>query len=83
LVISSLVISSEPAEYESVCSSVEKIPGTEIVEKQNSKMAVVLETASTEEAVAVTSEVRTLPGVISVELISHFFEDEVSQQKKI
>ncbi len=81
MVISSLVISSSPTAFDAVCDSIGKMPKIEIVEKQDSKLAIVLETDSTEEAVTIASEIQSLDGILNVELVSHFFEDEQKQEE--
>jgi len=69
VVISSLVVHTRGSHTDAV--------GGAIVKSSGHKFAVVLETASTEDAAALTERIQTTEGVTGIELVAHFFEDEV------
>jgi nitrate reductase NapAB chaperone NapD len=77
LVVSSILVHAERGEFETVAGHIQNITEAEIVETRQSKLAVVLQTESTADAVRITSELRSFPGINGVEMVSHFFEDEV------
>jgi len=76
MITSSLVIHSKPNEFETVKNKLSENVQIEIIDSMENKIAVVLETESTEEAVNITNYIRTLEGVAGLEVASHFFEDE-------
>ena len=76
-VISSIVVSARPGEYGSVCKAIEALPWATVVTERNFKLAVVLETESTDSSAALAEKIRSIEGVAGVELVAHFFEEEV------
>lgn len=80
MVISSLVIRSKHELLSSVKAEIEKLPNTEVVEAVENKFAVVLETETTEAAADLANNIQSINGVTAVQLISHFFEDEVKKE---
>lgn len=77
VVISSLVVHTHNGQTEHVGESIRALEAAEIVRVHGNKFAVVLETASTEDAAALTERIRSTGGVTGIELVAHFFEDEV------
>ncbi len=71
-----------PPFYESVKEEIKLIPEAEIVFTKESKLAVVLETETTDLAAGIAEEIRIMVGVLSLELVAHFFEDEVIGESK-
>ena len=53
------------------------MPGTTIATEHDNGFAVVLETESTDAAAMLTEQIRSVEGVTGVELVAHFFEEEV------
>ncbi|KAA3596783.1 MAG: hypothetical protein DWQ06_14650 [Calditrichaeota bacterium] len=82
MVISSIVMNCYPPFYESVKEQIKLIPEAEIVFTKESKLAVVLETETTDLAAGIAEEIRVMVGVLSLELVAHFFEDEVIGDSK-
>ncbi|MFQ5602429.1 MAG: chaperone NapD [bacterium] len=79
MVIASLLIHCRSEFLENVIAEIQGQPGIEIVDHRHSKIALVLETETTEQAVAISDEIRATPGVSNLELLAHFFEDEVQE----
>jgi len=77
VVISSLVVHTHNGQTEAVGESIRALDAAEIVKASGNKYAVVLETASTEDAAELTERIRATVGVTGIELVAHFFEDEV------
>jgi len=77
MVISSLVIHCSPSHFAEVKEHLETMPNVEVVESRDAKLAVVLDTESTDEAVVLGEHITLMPGVIDLELVAHFFEDEL------
>ncbi len=76
MVISSLLIKSDCDSPEVLAAVMNAIEGVEVTETREKNFAIVLETESTQEAVAITARLEALPGVVNLQLVSHFFEDE-------
>ena len=77
VVVSSLVVHTHNGQTEAVCESIRELDAVEIVRVHGNKFAVVLETASTGDAATLTERIRGTGGVTGIELVAHFFEDEV------
>ncbi|MCC7429751.1 chaperone NapD [bacterium] len=77
MVISSLVIYCHSEFLDYVSEQIKTLPCVEIVGSHNSKFAVVIETETTEQSAELAEEIRLFTGVLSLELVTHFFEDEV------
>jgi len=77
VVISSLVVHTRGGHTDAVGGAIRALDNAEIVKSSGHKFAVVLETASTEDAAALTERIQTTEGVTGIELVAHFFEDEV------
>lgn len=77
VVISSLVVHARADFAGAVGEAIRALDTAEIVRTHGHKFAVVLETASTEDAAELTERIRNTAGVTGVELVAHFFEDEV------
>ncbi len=75
-VVSSILVHADAANFTTVRDKIASVPQMEIVETAENKLAVVLETLSTEYAVGLCEDIRRLEGVSGVEIISHFFEEE-------
>ncbi len=82
MVISSLVIHCSAAQFAFVKNKICKMEHIDIVETHASKLAVVLETENTEDAVLLSDTIRGLDGVIDMELVAHFFEEEVLENSE-
>lgn len=76
MITSSLVIHARPNEFNSVKNMLSENTQIEIVDSMENKIAVVLETESTADAVNITNDIRAAVGVAGVQIASHFFEDE-------
>ena len=83
MVVSSILVHAEQGQFEIVEGHIQNITEAEIVKTRQSKLAVVLQTESTADAVRITSDLRSFPGINGVELVSHFFEDEVLDKEGI
>ena len=81
VVISSLVVDTRGGSTDAVGEAIRALDSAEIVEASGHKFAVVLETASTEDAADLTEKIRATEGVTGIELVAHFFEDEVLDNK--
>jgi nitrate reductase NapAB chaperone NapD len=77
IVVASLVVHARPEHAREVRKDVCSLHGASVVMAHENKFAVVLETESTESAADMTERIRTMNGVTSVELVAHFFEEEV------
>jgi len=75
-VVSSILVHADAENFAMVKEKIASVPQMEIVETAENKLAVVLDTESTEYAVGLCEDIRRLDGVSGVEIISHFFEDE-------
>ncbi len=75
-VVSSILVHADADNFAIVKEKIALVPQMEIIETDENKLAVVLETVSTEYAVGLCEDIRRLEGVSGVEIISHFFEDE-------
>ncbi len=75
-VVSSILVHADADNFTQVKEKIASVPQMEIIETAENKLAVVLETESTEYAVGLCEDIRSLKGVSGVEIISHFFEDE-------
>ena len=82
MVISSWVIHSSESLFETIKARVIAIPNIEIVDDREFKLATVIETESTEEAADLADRVRAMEGVTALDIVSHFFEDEVLDKKE-
>ncbi len=82
-VVSSILVHAEAKDFATVEKKIASVPQMEIIETAENKLAVVLETESTEYAVGLWEDIRRLDGVTGVEIISHFFEDEIKKYKNI
>ncbi len=80
-VISSILVHADEGNFAVVQEKIASVPQMEIIETAENKLAVVLETESTEYAVGLCEDIRALEGVTGVEIITHFFEDEVNRNK--
>ncbi len=76
MVFSSLVIHTQPQSASGVEQLINGFDQAEIVEKSESGFAVLLQTDSTDEAAGITSILTDSPGILSVQLVAHFFEEE-------
>ena len=76
-VVSSLVVQARRADSAEVEAAILSMDGASIAEKIDNKFAVVLETESTDSAAGLTERIRAIDGVTGVELVAHFFEEEV------
>jgi nitrate reductase NapAB chaperone NapD len=76
LIVSSIVVHTKTDEYSEICKTIESMPGANVAAGHDSKLAVVLETDSTESAADLAENIRSIEGVTSVQLVAHFFEDE-------
>jgi len=76
VVVSSLLVISDSDAPETLETDINSIEGVEVTEIRDSKFAVVVETRNTQDAVEITARLKQLPGVVSLQLVSHFFEDE-------
>lgn len=73
--ISSLVVLTKPDQMQSVKSSIEKLPGTEIhAESENGKLVVVLETANQTYITDVIEKINDLDHVLTTSLVYHQIE---------
>jgi len=80
-VVSSILVHTEARDFTKVQEKIASVPQMEIIETAENKLAVVLETVSTEYAVGLCEDIRALNGVTGVEIISHFFENETNNIK--
>jgi nitrate reductase NapAB chaperone NapD len=80
VVCSSLVVHCDPERLTPAVASLKEIACVDVVTSRDHKVAIVMETESTEEAVRVAREIESLDGVKRLELVSHFFEDEARDQ---
>ena len=76
-VISSLVVHTRSEDGNGVADAIRALDSAEIVKAIDNKLAVVLETKTTEDAAALTERIQSTEGVTGIELVAHFFEDEV------
>ena len=81
-VVSSILVHADAANFATVQKKIAAVPQMEIIETAENKLAVVLETESTEYAVGLCEDIRSLEGVSGVEIISHFFENENNKINK-
>ncbi len=77
MVISSWVIHSSDSFLEEIKSKLAVISNIEVTEEREFKLAVVIETTTTEEAADLANQVRGFEGVTGLDIVSHFFEEEV------
>jgi nitrate reductase NapAB chaperone NapD len=77
LVVSSLILSVVSTHLNNTLSRLESDCHIEVLESDEQRIAVLLETESTESAADLTREFSSWPGVSTVELVAHFFEDEI------
>lgn len=82
VVVSSLVVHCRTAHTPDVEDAIQTLAGTTIAMTKDDKLAVVLETNSTESALLLADRIRSLAGVTSVELVAHFFEEEVGVDRQ-
>jgi len=80
LIVSSVVVHAKTDECSEIRKTIESMPGANIAAGHDSKLAVVLETDSTESAAALAENIRSIKGVTSVQLVAHFFEDETRDE---
>lgn len=62
--------------------AMESLPGVTVATEHEHKFAVVLETDSTDSAAELTETIRSIEGVTGVELVAHFFEEEVLGERR-
>jgi len=77
VVISSIVVQSRSDRSRFVEQAILDCDGATIASKQDHKFAVVLEAESSESLALKTELIRSIEGVTGVELVAHFFEEEV------
>ena len=75
-VVSSILVHANAENFDTIQKKIALVPQMEIIDTAENKLAVVLETVSTEYAVGLCEDIRALEGVNGVEIISHFFEEE-------
>ena len=77
--ISGVVVTVKPEDIESVVSELDKMEGVEVYEsfRKEGKIIVVIEEENTAKEVSKFKEIHDLPGVITVSMAYHHFEDEV------
>jgi len=83
MVISSWVIHSSESLFETIKAGIIAMPNIEIVDEREFKLATVIETESTDEAADLADRVRAMQGVSALDIVSHFFEDEVLAEKEM
>ena len=83
MVISSWVIHSSELLFEKIKTDLSTIPNIEITDEREFKLATVVETETTEDAAGLANQVREMKGVIGLDIVSHFFEDEVLDKQEI
>jgi nitrate reductase NapAB chaperone NapD len=76
-VVSSLVVHTRQDGTADVARAISALEGATVAEEYHHTFAVVLETTSTESAADLTERIRSIDGVTGVELVAHFFEEEV------
>lgn len=77
VVVASIVVHARPGRASDVREDVCALRGASVVMEHEHKLAVVLETQTTESAADMTERIRAIDGVTGVELVAHFFEEEV------
>ncbi|UCH84441.1 MAG: chaperone NapD [Candidatus Latescibacterota bacterium] len=81
-IISSIVVDTKPDACAEIRKTIESMPGADIAAGHESKLAVVLETDSSESAAALAEKIRSIKGVTGVQLVAHFFEDETRDERE-
>ncbi len=79
VVFSSIIVQSRSDRSQTVEQAILDCEGATIATKQDHKFAVVLEAVSSQELVSKTEMIRSIDGVTGVELVAHFFEEEVDR----
>lgn len=77
VVVSSLVVRTRRGCSAPVAEAIGGCDGAAVVSKRPDGLAVVLEAGSTPELAAATDRIRAITGVTGVELVVHFFEEEI------
>ncbi len=83
MVIASIVVNCTSDQFEEIKKWIGKKNELEIVQTMDQKIAVVIEADSTESVAVISEEINSLNGVTSVEIVSHFFEDEIFNSSDI
>ena len=76
MVISSLVIETNPQLTEQVAQSLVEIPGVEVHETVEYKLVVTIEAETTDQSQQIATDFMEIPGVITVGLVYCNFEDD-------
>lgn len=76
-VVSSLIVLTDREHTTRIEAAVQSLEGAAVETRLHHKLAVVLETSSSESAADLTERIRSMEGVTAVDLVAHFFEDEV------
>ena len=82
VIVSSIVVDTKPDECAEIRKTIESMPEANVAAGHESKLAVVLETDSTESAASLAENIRSIKGVTSVQLVAHFFEDETRNERE-
>ena len=74
--IASLVVQCLPGKLAATAATIEALPGTEIpLRDERGKLVVLLELESEADLLGNITQIETTPGVISVTLVYHHFDD--------
>ncbi len=76
VVISSLVVETDPSKTEGVANELARIEGVEVHEIQGYKIVVTIEAPSTAASHEIASSFVAIPGVLNINLVYVNFEDE-------
>ncbi|MBI1284905.1 MAG: nitrate reductase formation protein NapD [Thiobacillus sp.] len=76
--ISGILVTALPEHIAEVARSLSNLPGLDVtqIHAASGKLVVVQEAASVGEEVEAFKRIRTLPKVIAVDLVQHYFEDD-------
>lgn len=78
MVISSLVVETEPQAVDDVAARLALIDGVEVHELNGYKIVVTIEAPTIDESHAVASSFISIPGVLGINLVYANFEDDPS-----
>ena len=80
--ISGLIVTARPEDFDSVEKSLSEIEACEIYEsfRDEGKFIIVVEEENTDKEVKKFKEMHNIPGVLSVTVAYHHFEDEAEQR---
>ena len=76
MVISSLVVETNPQLTEQVAQSLIEMPGVEVHETVDYKLVVTIEADTTDQSHQIATDFMNVPGVITVGLVYCNFEDD-------